>query len=62
MFSRSFEKQLGPALCDFMDTATVMGTECIVEVHTPAVRSLCRNNIGCNCSLGDTKEVHRGQY
>eukprot|EP00903_Cladosiphon_okamuranus_P011971 g11243.t1 len=27
---------LGPALCDFMDTATVMGTECIVEVHTPA--------------------------
>lgn len=30
--------QLGPALCDFMDTATMMGTECIVEVHTPAVR------------------------
>ncbi|CAN0349592.1 unnamed protein product, partial [Hapterophycus canaliculatus] len=28
--------QLGPALCDFMDTATMMGTECIVEVHTPA--------------------------
>ncbi|CAM9560897.1 unnamed protein product [Scytosiphon promiscuus] len=27
---------LGPALCDFMDTATMMGTECIVEVHTPA--------------------------
>lgn len=34
----TFETQLGPALCDFMDTATVMGTECIVEVHTPAVR------------------------
>ncbi|CAM9800510.1 unnamed protein product [Ectocarpus sp. 13 AM-2016] len=27
---------LGPALCDFMDAATMMGTECIVEVHTPA--------------------------
>eukprot|EP00752_Nemacystus_decipiens_P017202 g15411.t1 len=26
---------LGPAPCDFEDTATVMGTECIV-VHTPA--------------------------
>eukprot|EP00904_Undaria_pinnatifida_P007686 jgi/Undpi1/4047/HiC_scaffold_16.g07414.m1 len=27
---------LGPALRDFMDTATIMGTEAIVEVHTPA--------------------------
>lgn len=31
--------QLGPALRDFMDTATIMGTEAIVEVHTPAVSS-----------------------
>eukprot|EP00611_Tribonema_gayanum_P018014 TRINITY_DN3102_c1_g2_i2.p1 TRINITY_DN3102_c1_g2~~TRINITY_DN3102_c1_g2_i2.p1 ORF type:complete len:305 (+),score=58.00 TRINITY_DN3102_c1_g2_i2:108-1022(+) len=27
---------LGPALEDMMDTATIMGTEVIVEVHTPA--------------------------
>ncbi|CAM9253252.1 unnamed protein product [Chrysoparadoxa australica] len=27
---------LGPALEDFMNTATTMGTEAIVEVHTPA--------------------------
>lgn len=43
MFFRAFEIQLGPALCDFMDTATVMGTECIVEVHTPAVSPMHRN-------------------
>ncbi|CAM9666966.1 unnamed protein product [Ascophyllum nodosum] len=27
---------LGPALRDFMDVATTMGTEAIIEVHTPA--------------------------
>lgn len=39
-------RQLGPALKDMLDVATVMGTEAIVEVHTPAVRETVRVSRG----------------